>query len=48
MARHICGIEQLCKAYNELGNEQTIELDGLPSYQEILTNGIGYYLSPGK
>jgi hypothetical protein len=48
VARHICGIEQLCKAYNELGNEQTIELDGLPSYQEILTNGIGYYLSPGK
>ena len=48
VARHICGIEQLCNAYNELGNQETIELGGLPSYQEILTNGIGRYLSPGK
>ena len=48
VARHICGIVQLCNAYNELGNQETIELGGLPSYQEILTNGIGRYLSPGK
>ena len=46
VARHICGIEQLCNAYTELGNELTIDLGDLPSYQDILTRGIGYYLDP--
>ena len=46
VARHICGIEQLCSAYNELGNELTIDLGDLPSYREIMSNGIGRYLDP--
>ena len=46
VARHICGIEQLCSAYNELGNELTIDLGALPSYREIMSNGIGRYLDP--
>ena len=46
VARHICGIEQLCSAYNELGNELTIDLGDLPSYREIMNNGIGRYLDP--
>ena len=46
VARHICGIEQLCNAYNELGNDLAIDLGDLPSYREIMTNGIGKYLDP--
>lgn len=46
VARHICGVQQLCNAYNELGNELTIDLGDLPSYQEIIANGIGRYLDP--
>ena len=46
VARHICGIEMLCSAYNELGNDLAIDLGDLPSYREIMTNGIGKYLDP--
>ena len=46
VARHICGIEQLCSAYNELGNELSIDLGDLPSYREIVAAGIGAYLDP--
>ena len=46
VARHICGIEQLCSAYNELGNELSIDLGDLPSYREIVATGIGAYLDP--
>lgn len=46
VARHITGIVQLCGAYNELGNELTIDLGDLPSYREIMATGIGAYLDP--
>ena len=47
VARHITGIVQLCIAYNDLGYSQnTIDLGDMPSYSEILTNGVGYYLDP--
>ena len=46
VARHISGIEQLCSAYNELGNELSIDLGDLPSYREIVAAGIGAYLDP--
>ena len=46
VARHISGIVQLCSAYGELGNELTIDLGDLPSYREIVNNGIGAYLDP--
>ena len=46
VARHICGIVQLCGAYNELGNDLAIDLGDLPSYREIMTTGIGVYLDP--
>ena len=40
-------IEEPVTGYTATFTEkQTIELDGLPSYQEILTNGIGRYLDP--
>ncbi len=46
VARHICGIQQLCSAYNELGNESTIDLGDLPAYRDIIASGIGVYLNP--
>ena len=46
VARHICGIQQLCGAYNELGNGLTVDLGDLPSYREIVATGIGAYLDP--
>ena len=46
VARHLSGIVQLCGAYNELGNDLTIDLGDLPSYREILSRGIGAYLDP--
>lgn len=48
VARHICGVEQLCNAYNELSGTDTLDLGDLPSYSEIIANGVGAYLNSGN
>lgn len=43
VARHLETVRQYAVAYNTLGYEGTMEFT-IPSYNEVLTNGVGYYL----
>lgn len=45
VARHVTGIAQLAVAYGELGLENKIVIDGLPSYSDMSTGGLGAYLA---
>ena len=45
-ARHITALNEFCKAYD--GPAGVIDLGDMPSYKEILTNGIGAYLASPK
>ncbi len=45
-ARHISALNEFCKSYD--GPDGTIDLGEMPSYKEIITNGIGAYLASPK
>ena len=45
-ARHISALNEFCKSYD--GPAGTIDLGEMPSYKEIITNGIGAYLASPK
>jgi len=45
VGRHVAGFVSLLNAYNEYHPERTIEIDNLPSYQDLLDNGLGHYLN---
>jgi hypothetical protein len=44
VARHVQGIMTIIEAFNTDHKKKTIELVNLPQYQDIIDNGIGYYL----
>ena len=45
-ARHISALNEFCRSYD--GPAGTIDLGEMPSYKEIITNGIGAYLASPK
>ncbi|MEN8119570.1 MAG: succinylglutamate desuccinylase/aspartoacylase family protein [Bacteroidota bacterium] len=45
VGRHVTGFKAILSSYNELNPDNTIELSGLPSYEELMTNKIGKYLN---
>lgn len=45
VARHITGIAQLAVAYNELKPENRIVIEDIPSYNEIVADGLRSYLA---
>lgn len=45
-ARHITALVQFCENYE--GDAGVISLGDMPSYQEIINNGIGAYLAPPR
>jgi len=44
VARHIATFEELLSSWNMLYPEKTIELEGIPGYQDLLEEGLGAYL----
>lgn len=44
-ARHISCLVQFAEQYAFVGDGTSISLGSMPSYKDILTNGIGYYLA---
>lgn len=46
VARHLTSIVELSKSYSDQYEEYPIILEGLPTYNEIIDNGIGNYLNP--
>lgn len=45
VGRHITGVLELVNSYNMLHPDNTILIDGLPTYNEIIEKGVGYYLT---
>jgi len=54
VARHVTSVVEIANALNELKPERGVTIEGVPSYGDILKNGIGAYLkqpvsgAPGK
>lgn len=48
VGRHITGLYELIYAYNMQAEGKEIEIEGLPSYDEVMTNGLGIYLNNAK
>jgi hypothetical protein len=46
VGRHIAGIGEIMNSWNLEHPEAPLECENLPSYQELLTNGVGAYLLP--
>ena len=45
VGRHITAFKAILSSFNELNSENTIEISGLPSYEELTTNKINKYLN---
>ena len=46
-ARHLTGLNQIALAYGEIGGEKgVLSLGAMPSYYELIENGVGAYLNP--
>jgi len=48
IGRHTFAIETFISNFNMLFPDKTVKFSGIPSYQEILKNGYGYYLKEVK
>ena len=46
IARHVVAVDVLARNLASLPSRESIVIKGLPSYQDMLENGIGAYLSP--
>lgn len=44
VGRHITGMIELINAYNMAYPDKTIEVSGLPGYDDVMANGVGKYL----
>ena len=44
IARHVTTTTTLLQVHNMMHPDQTILIEGIPSYQDIIANGTGYYL----
>jgi len=45
VGRHIEGFKAILDAYNIFHADRPIEMDGLPSYQDLIDHGLGHYLN---
>ena len=45
VGRHLTAVLELAKAYEETENKP-FEVEGIPSYEEVVANDVGHYLSP--
>ena len=46
VGRHLAGVHALIESRNLLHSDQPITVEGLPSYSELQTRGLGEYLKP--
>lgn len=44
VARHLAGISAILNAYNDKFPEKQIKYSNIPSYEEVTSNDVGYYL----
>ena len=44
VGRHLQGLHALIAAYNEQYGDRGLQVDGLPTYTEVVENGVGRYL----
>ncbi|MBK7142535.1 MAG: succinylglutamate desuccinylase/aspartoacylase family protein [bacterium] len=44
VGRHLQGFQSILGAYSDMYPDKSIVIDGLPSYDEVMSNGIGHYL----
>ena len=45
VGRHLSGFMAIINSYNEIYIDNSVEVSGLPGYQELVENGIGKYLN---
>jgi predicted deacylase len=48
VARHVASIIALADAFTELYPDKPIKIEGMPSYEEMVRNGIGHYMREVK
>ena len=46
VARQLSSVRNILDAYNELNPDNQIVVEGIPSYEDVLANGLGAYLKP--
>ncbi len=46
VGRHTASVKALAEALSDLEPDRAIVINGIPSYQEIVDNGVGHYLKP--
>ncbi|HHY46225.1 MAG TPA: succinylglutamate desuccinylase/aspartoacylase [Firmicutes bacterium] len=46
VGRHVTAIMCYAQALSEMNPEKGVVIEGIPSYQEFLKNGVGHYLKP--
>ena len=46
VARHLSTVRELIATMSTLVPDRSVEVDGLPSYSEVLDGGVGRYLGP--
>ncbi len=44
VARHLTGVTEILNSYNELNPDKAISVDSIPSYESVLSEGIGSFL----
>jgi hypothetical protein len=44
VARHVATVNELIRTFSEITPDRGIELDGVPSYADMVKQGIGTYL----
>lgn len=47
-ARHVASIIEVANAFTELYPEKPVAIEGMPTYQDIVKNGVGHYLKEVK
>lgn len=45
VGRHLAGLQAVIEAYNEEFPQKTVLLEDIPSYEELMANGVGHYLN---
>jgi hypothetical protein len=45
VGRHVAGFMELVNSYNMYYPQKPVLIEGLPSYQELMDNGVGHYLN---
>jgi hypothetical protein len=46
VGRHLAAIKEIVAAYNELHPRAPVIIEGVPTYDDLVKNGLGAYLNP--